>query len=348
MRQPRYSVVHQIHEALSRALQRGDFGEQLPSELSLAESFDVSRGTMRRALELLQHEGRLFSKRGRRRVLRSSKNRRSTRKVIGWLTPFSFEEFAANTQFLVAELRNILHRQDLALEVFSRPSCYKSRSGAALKALLREPVAGWILHVSNSSMQAWFSRQNILAIVAGNVDDCEYLPSVSYNYHAVCRHAASVLHRSGCRSLLLVEPQSETPGDRQSEKAFLETASEGGVHVQVLRHGGDPARLALALARLYQTEKRPDGIFVSGPPQYSVSVLTALLNLGLRVPKDIKLLSRDEAPFLDFTLPPISRYRLDHVQFARALAGVLARTLEASSSTKPVQLIPELVGGASL
>jgi LacI family transcriptional regulator len=67
------SLVVQVEQALRQAIVDGAFADQkLPTEVELAETFGVSRETVRRAAEVLQREGLLTKHRRRGTVLRSA------------------------------------------------------------------------------------------------------------------------------------------------------------------------------------------------------------------------------------------------------------------------------------
>jgi GntR family transcriptional regulator len=60
------SLVHEAAEHLRRAVRDGRLapGEQLPSEPDLARQLGLSRGTLRQAIAVLEHEGLLFRRQG--------------------------------------------------------------------------------------------------------------------------------------------------------------------------------------------------------------------------------------------------------------------------------------------
>lgn len=60
-------LYHQLKEWLSGRILSGEFppGAQLPGELELCESFELSRGVVRQALDELRHEGLISRERGR-------------------------------------------------------------------------------------------------------------------------------------------------------------------------------------------------------------------------------------------------------------------------------------------
>jgi GntR family transcriptional regulator len=77
----------QISDHLRRQIEEGAYevDEQLPSEKELGETFDVSRVTVRRALQTLEHEGYIY----RRQGLGSFVNDRSDAQGLVRLTDFA-------------------------------------------------------------------------------------------------------------------------------------------------------------------------------------------------------------------------------------------------------------------
>lgn len=58
---------HQLKEILSRAIKRGEFksGQPLPPERELCNQYQVSRITVRKALDILMHQGYIYREKGR-------------------------------------------------------------------------------------------------------------------------------------------------------------------------------------------------------------------------------------------------------------------------------------------
>ena len=71
---PRQSLSSELAGILARQIDNGEYavGDSLPSELSLAESFSVSRTVVREALVRLKQQGRIRSRRGRAAVVTDS------------------------------------------------------------------------------------------------------------------------------------------------------------------------------------------------------------------------------------------------------------------------------------
>jgi GntR family transcriptional regulator len=66
------TVVERLHEELRRWIEASGFapGEQMPTEMQLAQTFKVSRPALREALKLLEQGGLIRSERGKGRFLR--------------------------------------------------------------------------------------------------------------------------------------------------------------------------------------------------------------------------------------------------------------------------------------
>jgi GntR family transcriptional regulator len=58
-------LYHQLETVLAQRIEGGSYGGGLPGELELAAEFDVSRGTVRQALERLTRRGLITRQRGR-------------------------------------------------------------------------------------------------------------------------------------------------------------------------------------------------------------------------------------------------------------------------------------------
>lgn len=55
----------QVAEDVARRIDRGEITRRLPSELTLAEEYEVSCGTVRRGMAVLREQGRIVTIHGR-------------------------------------------------------------------------------------------------------------------------------------------------------------------------------------------------------------------------------------------------------------------------------------------
>jgi len=136
-------------------------------------------------------------------------------------------------------------------------------------------------------------------------------------------------------------------GEAITVEGFLAACRETpDAKVRVGEHDGTPQGLARKLRFLLRPDV-PTGLFVAGV-RYVPAVLQALNSLGLRVPKDLSLILRDSDPFLDYILPPLTRYAIDPVKLARKVSRAVLATANGEPSVRDQRLIPDFIKGETL
>ncbi|HRQ89891.1 MAG TPA: GntR family transcriptional regulator, partial [Bacteroidia bacterium] len=245
----RVSLVAETARALRSAIASGTWVEALPGERELCARFQVSRPTLRGALDELEREGEIErSPRRRCRLLRSPQRRkhgRSDSHVIAAIASRPLLAMPPSAVVMVDELRANLARSGFQLEIFVSPACFTRKPERALRELTsRTTAAGWITFGSREPMQRWFHRSGLPCLVAGSCAPGIPLPSVDIDYRAACRHAGGLLRKKGRRHVLLCLPEGATGGEAESEAGLREGFPEGdGRRLSVLVHDGSPGHL---------------------------------------------------------------------------------------------------------
>ncbi len=81
----------------------------------------------------------------------------------------------------------------------------------------------------------------------------------------------------------------------------------------------------------------------------ALPVLGILRELGRRVPEDVSVLVRDHEPFLDCSVPELSRYSCDWVRYGRLAAHLLADVVASGSGKRSRRkLLPTFIRGETL
>ena len=236
----RLSLAAQTVDSLCEGIQSGHWQEHLPGERELCEVLQVSRRTLRSALEELQRKGWLeVSGRQRRRITqgKSSAATSERKKVIAILTPGSFLSLPTPISFIVDTLRRKLTAAGCVVQFHSNTACFAANPDRALAAFVAEhPATVWIILSAQESMQHWFSRQALTCLILGSCAPGISLPSVDVDFHAACHHAGGLLCRKGHRRIALVLSKGIYGGDIASEEGLRE-ALHGvpGARLQVLR-----------------------------------------------------------------------------------------------------------------
>lgn len=351
----RNSLVSQTVAFLREEIDRGVWSEWLPSERTLCESLQVSRNTLRTALEQLKREGVIDSKHGTGNRIKSRKNasgRGLRSHDVAFLTPSPLEQLRPTQTLWIDEMRAMLSERNCRLHVFHGQQYFRANPGAALQKLVRQnPHACWILMLSNENAQRWFEQKQVSCVVAGSVYTGIDLPFRDIDHRALCRHAAGVMLGAGHRKVALLIQKSRRAGDIESEAGFVEgvrLSSHAHAEVVIGNHEPNVTGICNALRRLMEQKIPPTALLVANPNHY-LTVVSRLSQMGWQVPRDVSVVSRDDEPFLSYLVPTPSRYVINPHTLAKSLLRPVIEQLEGGVVThRAIRIMPDFVRGDSL
>jgi DNA-binding LacI/PurR family transcriptional regulator len=200
-------------------------------------------------------------------------------------------------------------------------------------------------------MQRWFAESGLPAALSGSCHPGIVLPSVDFDYRAICRHAVGQFLRRGHRRIALLMPDGETAGDRESAAGFMEGfGSRGGASAvsQIVHHDGTPDGIRRQLHPLFQSSQPPTALLVARSMP-ALMAASELMRRGLRVPQDVALIARDSDYFHEYFSPQLARYRADPDVHARRLARILMKLVRGETGRPAcVRLMPDFLPGESL
>src|ERR1051326_4925812 len=156
----RHSLVAQVEGILIERLQSGEWTESMPSERRLCQELQVSRKTLRAALEALRRKNILRTSSTRRRLItarpgRSAAAVRSCKIVVLGSTPMPSAE---QTQTKIIEAAQVYLREagfDLEIAISPRFALHHC-TGTISKLVKQTPVACWILWSVQAETQRLF------------------------------------------------------------------------------------------------------------------------------------------------------------------------------------------------
>ena len=350
----RLTLVEHATEVLRKALEEKVWVGRMPGERELSRQLNISRPTLRLALDRLRSEGWLKVKPGSQRLILPREPRRMAplARVVGVLTPLPLREIPPFALCWMDRLRELLARAGVKLEIHSGRRWYSRRPEKDLSALTQQsPAAAWLLFVTSERMQRWFAESGLPAALSGSCHPGIVLPSVDFDYRAICRHAVGQLLRRGHRRIVLLMHGSETAGDRESAAGFMEGFStrRGAAAVpKIVHHDGTPESIRRQLHHLFQNTEIPTALIVARSMP-ALMAASELMRRGLRVPQDVALIARDSDHFHEYFSPQLARYRADPDVHARRLARILMKLVRGETGRPAcVRLMPEFFPGESL
>lgn len=295
----RISLSIQTATAMRKAITGGAWMEFVPSERRLCEIFQVSRPTVRAALQRLAQEGLIDIQHGRRNRLapRPRARAKTESRLVALITAGPAAHISVMTYHGISEMRTQLAKHGFTTEILACRGRSADAQRRKLERFMRENrVFCSVLISVRQELQQWFSDRALPALVIGSCHPNVKLASLDVDYRSVCRHAAGIFLGKGHRRLALIVPNSGLAGDLASEQGFIEGVAKirkspdaGGI---VVRHEGTPPSLTAKLDKLFRSAAPPTALLVA-KPQFTFFVIMYLLRRGLAVPTVVSLIARD-------------------------------------------------------
>jgi DNA-binding LacI/PurR family transcriptional regulator len=347
------SLVTQTAAIVRQEIESGRWTGWLPGEHELSAQLHVSRRTLRAALERLGREGVIRCQHGRRReiILRRPRRRKAAEKRIVVLLRGPVLSLSPFVAFLIERLRKQVMEEGYLLEIRGSGIPYQARASQGLETLARTlDPAGWVLHGSTELMQRWFATRHLPCVVLGSVYNAIDLPSVDWDYAAVCQHAVNQFVAHGHRRLVLLNPQPAAAGDVMTAVGFRDAMARvkvAGVQGSVQEHRGSVASICARLDALMSSPQPPTAFIVSRA-RHVLTVLGHLMSIGKRVPKDVALIARDNEAFLEDVVPAITRYSHEPGLFASKVSRLVMDMVHGEGRVRSYKIMPDFVRGQTL
>lgn len=353
----RVLLAEQVSQTIAQEIDAGRWREWLPSERTLQRVLNVSRQTVRAALERLVAGRRIAVEpyRGcrilkvKRRVAVASLPLRD----VGVICSEPVYRMPPRFIQVLDVLRALCADEGLGVEVFEGQRFQRTDPGRLMPSIVRRnPKSCWVLVLADLRMQEWFAKSGVPAVVYGNVYSGVSLPGAGINYYACIRHATSLLIAKGHRRIALVTYDVRRAGEQDSVRGFSDacTAHSGDAIVPLIleRPDSDVDALCRQLDGVLSAARRPTAFVVTHTHHYA-TVATHMATRGLRVPDDISLICRSEDPFLQFMRPRPAFYRANMEVAAKLLFDRLRHVVEGTIKPNDQRLlVPELVAGGSV
>jgi len=339
-----HTLSGQTTIAIRKAIVDGTWQGFLPSERRLCGIFQVSRPTIRSALQSLAKQGFIRARARQRYELLDRPKRTSPGNRLVAFISHERPSLGVLRSSTTGQMREQLSRHEFSSLEF----VISGRTGSAqcrkVDSFLRQNrVHSCVLISASREVQTWFTARSIPVLVLGSCHADVQLPSLDVDYRAVCRHAAGVFRRQGHRRIAFIVPETGYAGDLASEKGFIEGTA--GVEGTIIRHRGTATHLAARVAAVFATSRPPTALLVA-KPAHILSVLVQLLRLGIKIPDTVSLIARDHDPLFEHEL---AHYAFGDESFVRRFSRLMLQLVGQSQlPTEPSLIIPRYVAGQTV
>lgn len=356
----RLPLAARVSKELRRGIEQGQWRGWLPGERPLSRQLGISRMTCSQALDALVREGWIERVPGIGTKISNHTHQlgfdSTCNASVGIIMPHPVASMRTKITVLVDDLREQLANRGLRLEVCHSPRLYGPHPARILAATIRQQASAcWLLLMTTRATQEWFAQMAVPCLTLGTNYEGVNLPSAGADLRAIGRHAAGTLIAAGHRSIAFLFhrlPGSGagrwSAGDVLFGQGFADEcrSRREPVKAQVIDHEETLAGTAQALQRALAGGCT--GIVVANSHCY-LSVISLLAGRGLRVPRDVSLICRDDDHFLDFLSPRPARYcgilELMLKEVMVNLPCILSGELE---SLRRARLFPRFDAGGSI
>lgn len=325
----------------------------MPSEAKLCRELHVSRVTLRKAIVKLAREGWIEQGGQGRRHRIVKRGRKASQdapgSVVRVLSPFSVWRLGAINQTLHKSIAERIGSEGFRLEFEHHPRVFEKHLPDELARLDALPdTAAWLLFFATKPMQEWFAGTGRPCVNVGMVHEGVQLPTAVVCNEVQSRHAAGLLFARGHRSLVYLIAEFTSLGDRVGSEAFGAEGRQMGADVQVVTYNPEPQGISRAVTAILASRPRPTAFYLTCPED-CVTILCHLQRAGIRVPGEVDLLCGWDDPILDYTIPVVSRYRIDPGKYGRRIGAMLLDLIRhGSGKTREVLMMSEFLPGGTL
>lgn len=310
---------------------------RLPSERNLAEELNVNVSTVRRAFRDLVGSGVIEKRIGDGTYLTGIRDAKCINIVIS--------DYQGEFQEKIAELAQAeCDRQELRCRVVrigSREAAMFIRTAIRLRQpslILGDGLLGPAT-IQDIASAAW-----LFAVLANRLDQ-KGIPSVIGDDNHGIRMLADHLHTLGHSRIALLHNNSGHPIENIQIAVWRAAAGEGSPELRAgVPPGAHPAEYAFqAIARALAKRERFSAVICLND-ELAKGALAAFAEHGIRVPRQVSVVSIGDTPFCRNSDPPLSALNPNLGEHIRQGLELLARNRLRSAAPELLRLVePELV-----
>lgn len=324
-------------------------GDAIPSEKSLCIDFDVARGTLRQALQLLENEDFLVREQGRGTFIQlknpSNHLSGSQNRHLGFVVPYLRD---SSVSTILVGFQRVAEEAGYSV-IFHHVNNDPSQQANVLQKLVQQGVMGIGLYPVDSE-----ATGGIVELVRAHyplvlVD--RYLKHLSTDY-VMSNHFGGVL--SGIQYLLDLGHQrvgfvnwiSPSVSMEHRQLGYLQAMRERNIDIDeraICVVEGYPTVNIKPLIAYLNRPDRPTAIFAAND-QIAIALYRAAAEVGLHIPDDLSVIGFDNLDISAHLDPPLTTVAQPFMEIGQEVARVLISRIEGEPPplrqiTLPLQLM---------
>jgi GntR family transcriptional regulator of arabinose operon len=322
-------------------------GDTIPPEKTLCAEFNIARGTMRQALQLLESEGYLWREQGRGTFIRliDRQNNESQSRHLAFVVPYIRD---SSVSTILVGFQQVAEQAGFSV-VFNHVNNDLQQQQEVVQRLVQQGVMGIALYPVDSESLTGIDRLVRSNFPVVLVD--RYLKGFSTNY-VMSDHFGGALRgvhyllNQGHQRVGFVSWLSPAINMDHRLLGYIHALRERGLEVDeslICRVEGYPTVNRTSLIAYLTSDARPTAVFAAND-QIAVALYRAATAVGLRIPEDLSVLGFDNLDISAHLEPPLTTIAQQFLVIGRQAAQVLLSRIR--GEVMPLQQItisPELV-----
>lgn len=330
-------------------------GEKLPSENQLSTQYDVSRQTVRKALQILQNEGYIYAEHGRgtfcSEMMRHTKQSRNIAVVTTYLSDYIFPR-------VIQGIDQVLTDNGYSI-LLKNTKNSRGLEARCLEELLKKDIDGLIIEPSKSQIfcrhinlyQMLDEYQIPYVFIQGSYAQMKEKPHILLDDckggYLVTKHLIDLGHRE-----IVGIFKSDDAQGQQRHKGYVQALQEAGLAYDpdkvIWFYTEDRKTHPYEKMRQMAVEREQlyfDAV-VSYNDQIAIEVIRALTEEGLSVPDDISVTGYDDSYLAATCKVPLTTVTHPQEKLGQMAAELLLRIIregDMEAESRHILIEPELI-----
>ena len=342
-------------EDLKRKILSGEIrpGDKLSSENELAREYELSRQTVRKAMDILRGEGFIYAEHGRGTFCSDMVKQEGTSGnvavVMTYLSDYIFPH-------IIRGIDEVLDKEGYSILLKSTHN-YRKVEAKCLEELVKKNIDGLIIEPSKS--QIAFKNYDIFAMleryqvpfvfVQGVYHGMEDKPYVLLDDEKGGYLITKYLIEQGHRKIAGFFKADDMQG-QERHRGYVRALQEAGIwynpSLVVWFHTEDMQSLPFEMTREFVKKEEEIDAIVAYNDRVAIEIFKALDAEGIRVPEDISLTGFDDSEFAKNLKVPLTTVRHPQSKIGEVAADLLVKLMKGHAVEEEkihIVMEPELV-----